>query len=113
MRRSEIEILVRDATSNEKWGPSGTQMSQIAMATHNYNDFNIIMNTLWERLNDDGKNWRHIYKVREPHDFLSSNILHHPSSSPLPIPHLSPSFCFVHKIILLWIHFSDVLNIDL
>lgn len=72
LRRSDIEVLVREATSNEKWGPSGTQMSQIAMATHNYNDFNIIMNTLWERLNDDGKNWRHIYKVKKTTLFIGS-----------------------------------------
>jgi hypothetical protein len=73
LRRSDIEVLVRDATSNEKWGPSGTQMSQIAMATHNYNDFNVIMNTLWERLNDDGKNWRHIYKALLVIDYLLRN----------------------------------------
>lgn len=30
----EIERKVKEATSNEKWGPSGTQMSEIAKATY-------------------------------------------------------------------------------
>ncbi len=31
----EIEIKVKEATNNEPWGPSGTQMADIARATHN------------------------------------------------------------------------------
>jgi hypothetical protein len=38
-------------------------MSQIAEATFSHADFTLVMNTLWERINDHGKNWRHIYKV--------------------------------------------------
>jgi hypothetical protein len=38
-------------------------MSQIAQATFSHADFTLVMNTLWERINDHGKNWRHIYKA--------------------------------------------------
>ncbi|KAM9956180.1 hypothetical protein ACTFIR_002891 [Dictyostelium discoideum] len=31
----EIERKVRDATSNDKWGPSGTQMQEISRASYN------------------------------------------------------------------------------
>jgi len=69
----EIEIKVRDATSNEKWGPTGTQMKEIAQATHSYSDFPIIMNTIWKRINDPGRLWRHIYKSLLLLDYLLKN----------------------------------------
>jgi hypothetical protein len=31
----EVERKVKDATSNEKWGPTGTQMQEISRATNN------------------------------------------------------------------------------
>jgi len=69
----EIEIKVRDATSNEKWGPTGKQMKEIAQATHSYSDFPIIMNTIWKRINDPGRLWRHIYKSLLLLDYLLKN----------------------------------------
>jgi hypothetical protein len=32
---SDIQAKVRDATSNDPWGPSGTQMNEIAQMTYN------------------------------------------------------------------------------
>jgi ENTH domain len=32
---SDIQAKVRDATSNDPWGPSGTQMNEIAQLTYN------------------------------------------------------------------------------
>jgi epsin len=64
LRRTPTEILVRDATSNEKVPPSGQQMRQIADMSYNFQDYVEVMRVLWERLEDDGKNWRHVYKVR-------------------------------------------------
>lgn len=63
LRRSPTEILVRDSTSNETVPPSGQQMRQIADLTYSFQDYIEIMRTLWERIEDDGKNWRHVYKV--------------------------------------------------
>jgi len=32
---SDVQTKVRDATSNDPWGPSGTQMNEIAQLTYN------------------------------------------------------------------------------
>lgn len=60
---SDVQAKVRDATSNDPWGPSGTQMNEIAQLTYNQNDFVEIMEMLDKRLNDKGKNWRHVFKT--------------------------------------------------
>ncbi|XP_064594736.1 LOW QUALITY PROTEIN: epsin-2-like [Liolophura sinensis] len=59
---SDAQIKVREATSNDPWGPSSTLMSEIADLTYNVVAFTEIMQMLWKRLNDHGKNWRHVYK---------------------------------------------------
>ena len=73
------QVKVREATSNDPWGPSSTQMSEIADLTYNMVSlplfivlassnlyqvaFSEIMQMIWKRLNDHGKNWRHVYKA--------------------------------------------------
>nr|GMD68081.1 clathrin interactor EPSIN 3-like isoform X1 [Ipomoea batatas] len=57
-----IEQKVLDATSNEPWGPHGSHLADIAQATRNYNEYQMIMAVIWKRINDTGKNWRHVYK---------------------------------------------------
>ena len=59
---SDIEVKVREATSNDPWGPSSSLTSEIADATYNGQAFPAIMTLLWKRINDHGKNWRHVYK---------------------------------------------------
>ena len=54
---------VRNATSNDPWGPSSTLMAEIADLTYNVVAFTEIMQMIWKRLNDHGKNWRHVYKA--------------------------------------------------
>ncbi|XP_026396456.1 clathrin interactor EPSIN 2-like [Papaver somniferum] len=54
---------VLDATSNEPWGPHGSNLSNVAQATKNYHEYKTIMAGLWKRINDTGKNWRHVNKV--------------------------------------------------
>ncbi|XP_073338934.1 uncharacterized protein [Pagrus major] len=58
---SEAEVKVREATSNDPWGPSSTQMADLSDLTYNVVACNEIMTMLWKRLKDD-KNWRHIHK---------------------------------------------------
>lgn len=60
---SDAQVKVRKATSNESWGPSSTQMSEIADLTYNVVAFSEIMQIIWKRLNDHGKNWRHVFKA--------------------------------------------------
>ncbi|GAA6004487.1 hypothetical protein JCM10207_000749 [Rhodosporidiobolus poonsookiae] len=67
---SDTQTKVRDATSNDPWGPSGTQMSEIAALTFNQNDFVEIIEMLDKRLNDKGKNWRHVFKSLTVLDYI-------------------------------------------
>ncbi|KAI6024256.1 hypothetical protein EDC04DRAFT_2725853 [Pisolithus marmoratus] len=67
---SDTQAKVRDATSNDPWGPSGTQMNELAQLTYNQNDFIEIMEMLDKRLNDKGKNWRHVFKSLTVLDYL-------------------------------------------
>ncbi|KAL2298851.1 hypothetical protein Nmel_014458 [Mimus melanotis] len=67
---SEAEIKVREATSNDPWGPSSSLMTEIADLTYNVVAFSEIMSMIWKRLNDHGKNWRHVYKALTLLDYL-------------------------------------------
>uniref|UniRef100_A0AAF5RT82 ENTH domain-containing protein n=1 Tax=Wuchereria bancrofti TaxID=6293 RepID=A0AAF5RT82_WUCBA len=67
---SDAQVKVREATSNDPWGPSTALMSEIADLTHNPMSFTEIMSMLWKRLNDHGKNWRHVYKSLVLLDYL-------------------------------------------
>ncbi|KAG5678515.1 hypothetical protein PVAND_008182 [Polypedilum vanderplanki] len=60
---SDAQVKVREATSNDPWGPSSTLMAEIADLTYNVVAFSEIMQMIWKRTNDHGKNWRHVYKA--------------------------------------------------
>ena len=67
---TEAQVKVREATSNDPWGPSSTLMSDIADLTYNVMAFTEIMQMIWKRLNDHGKNWRHVYKAMVLLDYI-------------------------------------------
>ena len=60
---TDAEAMVREATSNDPWGPSTSIMSELADYTYNVQAYTLVMGMLWKRLNDNGKNWRHVYKA--------------------------------------------------
>lgn len=64
------EQKILDATSNEPWGPHGSLLAEIAQATNNYHEYQMIMNIVWKRVSDTGKNWRHVYKGLIVLDYL-------------------------------------------
>ncbi|PHH91052.1 hypothetical protein CDD83_1843 [Cordyceps sp. RAO-2017] len=67
---SSTQVKVREATSNDPWGPTGTQMSEIAQMTFNTStEFSDIMDMIDKRLNDKGKNWRHVLKALKVLDY--------------------------------------------
>ncbi|KAI3683438.1 hypothetical protein L1987_83941 [Smallanthus sonchifolius] len=68
-----IEQKVLDATSNETWGPHGSLLADIAMASRNYHEYQMIMSIVWKRVNDTGKNWRHVYKGLTVLEYLVAN----------------------------------------
>ncbi|XP_077385199.1 epsin-3 isoform X2 [Festucalex cinctus] len=67
---SDAEIKVREATSNDPWGASCSLMAEIADMTYNMVAFTEVMSMIWRRLNDHGKNWRHVYKALALLDYL-------------------------------------------
>ncbi|MCD7469505.1 hypothetical protein HAX54_008605 [Datura stramonium] len=58
----EMEQKVLDATDDEPWGPHGTTLAEIAQATKKFSECQMVMNVLWTRLTETGKNWRYVYK---------------------------------------------------
>ncbi|XP_031205672.1 ENTH domain-containing protein 1 isoform X4 [Mastomys coucha] len=70
---SEAEKKVREATSNDPWGPSSSLMLAISDMTFNAASLSEIMHMLWQRLSDHGKNWRHVYKSLALMDYLIKN----------------------------------------
>ncbi|CAI9777025.1 unnamed protein product [Fraxinus pennsylvanica] len=65
-----IERKVLDATSNEPWGPHGSLLFDIAQASKNYHEYQMIMAVIWKRINDTGKNWRHVFKALTVLEYL-------------------------------------------
>ncbi|KAF9927922.1 Epsin-3, clathrin recruitment and traffic between the Golgi and endosome [Linnemannia zychae] len=63
MNLTEMEQKVREATSNDPWGASGTLKQELAQATHNFQYFNEIMPAIFKRFAEkEPKDWRQIYK---------------------------------------------------
>ncbi|XP_042492342.1 clathrin interactor EPSIN 1-like [Macadamia integrifolia] len=66
----EMEQKVLDATDSEPWGPHGTALAEIAQATKKFTECQMVMNVLWTRLTDTGRNWRHVYKALTVIEYL-------------------------------------------
>ena len=67
------EVKVREATSNDPWGPTTALMAEISELTLNVIAYVEIMNMIWKRLSDQGKKWRHVYKSLLLLDYLLKN----------------------------------------
>ncbi|KAG5517913.1 hypothetical protein PMAC_000368 [Pneumocystis sp. 'macacae'] len=63
LKYSDVQNKVRSATSNDPWGPSGADMNEIARMTFDPHSFAEVMDMLDRRMNDKGKNWRHVFKA--------------------------------------------------
>lgn len=66
----EIEQKVLDATDDAPWGPHGSAMAEIAQATKKFTECQMIMNVLWTRLGETGKDWRLVYKALAVIEYL-------------------------------------------
>ncbi|GAA5946185.1 hypothetical protein JCM1841_007045 [Sporobolomyces salmonicolor] len=60
---NDVESATRDATSNSPNGPSPLQLETLAEWSFNELDCIQIVTMLDKRLNDKGKNWRHVFKA--------------------------------------------------
>lgn len=67
---NDAQVKVREATSNDPWGPAASLMSDISDMTYNHLAFSDIMQMLWKRMNDNGKDWRHVYKALVVLDYI-------------------------------------------
>ncbi|SCV99794.1 LAFE_0B02652g1_1 [Lachancea fermentati] len=67
---SSMQVLVREATSNDPNGPSLDLMDEISERSYDSVEFFELMDMLDKRLNDKGKNWRHVAKSLTVLDYL-------------------------------------------
>eukprot|EP01047_Picozoa_sp_COSAG01_P082247 COSAG01_NODE_16714_length_1212_cov_1.084456_1_plen_194_part_01 len=63
---------VRTATNNDPWGPTGTQMGELAEMSFGH-DTRVIMSELRKRLASNGPNWRQCYKALNVVEYLIVN----------------------------------------
>ncbi|KAK4231127.1 Epsin-3 [Podospora fimiseda] len=71
MNYTEMEAMVREATNNEPWGASSTQMQKIADGTFNYQTLNEIMPMIYRRFTEkSAEEWRQIYKALQLLEYL-------------------------------------------
>merc|ERR1711879_259005 len=73
MTGSDIEKLVKDATSNKNWGVSGTIKSEIAHYTYDYQGSKEVMGVVFQRLQKTGGNWRMVFKSLQLLEYLVKN----------------------------------------
>ncbi|KAH0785859.1 ENTH domain containing protein [Histomonas meleagridis] len=69
--RTDNEKLVLEATNDEKWGPSNSQMQEIARLTFNYSACDEVKKVIWERLSDP--EIRHVQKTLILLEYLLRN----------------------------------------
>ncbi|AOA60757.1 Clathrin recruitment epsin-like protein [Komagataella phaffii CBS 7435] len=76
---TSAQVMVRNATSNEPHGPTIAQMADVANHTYESAEFLPIMDIIDKRMNDKGKNWRHVAKSLTLLDYLvrygSNNVV--------------------------------------
>jgi len=73
LQGTELQKKVKEATSNENWGTSGSLKSEIASASGDYQAFREIMDVLWKRITEKPENWRIVFKSLDLLMFLLKN----------------------------------------
>ena len=69
--KSPLEKELYEATSNDNWGCSNTNLIKIADASLDYENFDVIMKFIWDRVFDSkAKDWKRIYKSLNLLEFL-------------------------------------------
>ncbi|KAI9670217.1 MAG: Epsin-3, clathrin recruitment and traffic between the Golgi and endosome [Alyxoria varia] len=71
MNYTEMEAKVREATNNNPWGASSSEMQEIANGTFNYATLNEVMPMIYKRFTEKtAEEWRQIYKALQLLEFL-------------------------------------------
>lgn len=63
-------MKVREVIFNDLWGFFSILMGEIVDLIYNVVVFIEIMQMIWKRLNDYGKNWRYVYKLLVLLDYI-------------------------------------------
>jgi hypothetical protein len=59
--------------NSEAWGPAGSVLYEIAQATADSQQRQLIFQVVWERLKEPGENWRKCYKALNVIDYCIKN----------------------------------------
>jgi epsin len=62
-----------ESTSKDPWNVSNTKLQLLADHTYNWEDYQVIMKHLWEKLTLKPKEWRRIAKALHVMDYLVKN----------------------------------------
>ena len=73
MAGTELEKKIAEACSNKPWGASSTMLAEIAQATYDYQEYPVVMQNVWKRVNESSKNWRIVYKALNVLEYLIRN----------------------------------------
>jgi epsin len=73
LSKTETERRLAEALSHANWGASTTLMWEIAQATSDVNEFQVIMREIWAACASNGRNWRVCYKGLALLEFLLKN----------------------------------------
>jgi len=66
---TEVQVLVREATSNDAWGPSTSVMNQICHEAEDVSNYNEMFNMIWKRLTDY-EHIKHVFKALVVIDYM-------------------------------------------
>ncbi|KAK8794077.1 hypothetical protein WA171_003203 [Blastocystis sp. BT1] len=72
-KKTELEKTLDQALSNENWGASGTMLSDIAQASYNDADYQVIKEAIFKALASQPKYWKIIFKALNLIDHLIRN----------------------------------------
>lgn len=72
-KKSELVKLLNEATNNDNWNISNSKLLIISDHTYDWNEYNIIMKHLWEKLSLKPKEFRKIFKALHTLEFLMKN----------------------------------------
>ena len=70
---TELEKRIAEACSNKPWGASSTMLAEIAQSTYDYQEYPVVMQNVWKRVNESGRNWRIVYKALTLLEYLIRN----------------------------------------
>jgi hypothetical protein len=71
--KAEWRAILKESTSSDNWNISNSKLQVIADHTYNWDDYNIIMKHLWDKVGSKPKDWRRIFKALNVMDYLVKN----------------------------------------